>query len=51
MLVTAVDCQELLKRLLACKEVGGDSSLRETETTSYNVTDKVMDEIEKHEDA
>lgn len=50
-LVTAIDCQELLERLLACKEVGGDSSLQETETTLDNVMDKVMDKIEKHEDA
>lgn len=51
MLVTAIDCQELLERLIARKETSRDSSPQEIETTADNVTDEVMDEIEKPDDA
>ncbi|KAK4773771.1 hypothetical protein SAY87_028790 [Trapa incisa] len=49
-LVTAIDCQELLERLLACKEVKGDSSFQEAKATSEKLTDEVMDDIAKHKD-
>ncbi|OWM65646.1 RNA cytosine-C(5)-methyltransferase NSUN2-like isoform X2 [Punica granatum] len=50
-LVTAIDCQELMERLVARMETGKDSSLQETETTSDNAIDEEINKVEKPEDA